>query len=142
MPELQTLQGGLEARDDAKKQSWIVAAAPLAGNNVLVGLAMRQWQLFTPTYLRVGTDFFLPILMLGLAWVAIWLSTERQITQWINYLRRIAAAYRGGHYGAKPRARRRAGGIPPARQRHGGDGRRHPGPRHAPQGRHLAEERC
>jgi two-component sensor histidine kinase len=102
MPEQQTLQGGLEARDDAKNQSWIVAAAPLAGNSVFVGLAMRQWQLFTPTYLRVGTDFFLPILMLGLAWVAIWLSTERQITQWINYLRRIAAAYRGGHYGAKP----------------------------------------
>jgi two-component sensor histidine kinase len=102
MPEQQTLQGGLEARDDAKRQSWIVAAAPLAGNNVFVGLAMRQWQLFTPTYLRVGTDFFLPILMLGLAWVAIWLATERQITQWINYLRRIAAAYRGGHYGAKP----------------------------------------
>lgn len=102
MPEMQTLQGGLEARDDAKSQSWIVAAAPLVGNNVFVGLAMRQWRLFTPTYLRVGTDFFLPILMLGMAWIAIWLATERQITQWINYLRRIAAAYRGGHYGARP----------------------------------------
>src|SRR5262249_61855528 len=63
---------------------------------------MRQQKLFVPTYLSVGTDFLLPIVMLGLAWIAIWFATERQITQWINYLRRIAAAYRGGHYGAKP----------------------------------------
>jgi len=102
MPEPQALQGGLEARDDAKGQSWIFAAAPLVGNNIFVGLAMRQSRLFAPTYLRVGTDFLLPIVMLGLAWIAIWFATERQITQWINYLRRIAAAYRGGHYGARP----------------------------------------
>ncbi len=102
MPEEQALRGGLESRPDAKGQSWIFAAAPLVGNNVFVGLAMRQSRLFAPTYLRVGTDFLLPIVMIGLAWIAIWFATDRQITQWINYLRRIAAAYRGGHYGAKP----------------------------------------
>jgi two-component sensor histidine kinase len=102
MPEPQALNGGLEVRDDAQGRSWIFAGAPLVGDNVFVGLAMRQSRLFAPTYLRVGTDFLLPIVMLGLAWIAIWFATERQITQWINYLRRIAAAYRGGHYGAKP----------------------------------------
>jgi two-component sensor histidine kinase len=102
IPEQQTLHGGLQSRPDAKGQSWIFAAAPLVGNNVFVGLAMRQSRLFAPTYLRVGTDFLLPIVMIGLAWVAIWFATDRQITQWINYLRRIAAAYRGGHYGARP----------------------------------------
>ena len=102
MPEAQALNGGLQAGDDARNNSWIFAAAPLVGDNVFVALAMRQQKLFVPTYLRVGTDFLLPIVMLGLAWIAIWFATERQITQWINYLRRIAAAYRGGHYGARP----------------------------------------
>ena len=102
MPEAQALNGGLQAGDDARGNSWIFAAAPLVGDNVFVALAMRQQKLFVPTYLRVGTDFLLPIVMLGLAWIAIWFATERQITQWINYLRRIAAAYRGGHYGARP----------------------------------------
>jgi len=102
VPEAKTLKGGLQSRKDADDQSWIFAAAPLVGDNVFVGLAMRQSKLFAPTYLRVGTDFLLPILMIGLAWLAIWFATDRQITQWIDYLRRIAAAYRGGHYGAKP----------------------------------------
>ena len=44
----------------------------------------------------------LPILMIVFAWVAIWLATDRQVTQWINYLRRIAAAYRSGHYAIRP----------------------------------------
>ena len=37
-----------------------------------------------------------------MAWFAIWLATDRQVTQWINYLRRIAAAYRSGHYAIRP----------------------------------------
>ncbi len=102
VPEAQALNGGLQAGDDAQSNSWIFAAAPLVGDNVFVGLAMRQQKLFVPTYLRVGTDFLLPIVMLGLAWIAIWFATERQITQWVNYLRRIAAAYRGGHYNTRP----------------------------------------
>ena len=55
--------GGLEAGNDAKNNSWIFAAAPLVGDNVFVGLAMRQQKLFVPTYLRVGTDFLLLNLM-------------------------------------------------------------------------------
>ena len=102
LPNLQTLRGGLEARDDTKGNSWAFAAAPLLGNNIFVGFAMREAHLFGPTYLRVATDLLLPILMIGLAWGAIWFATERQVTQWIGYLRRVAAAYRGGHYRLRP----------------------------------------
>ena len=47
-------------------------------------------------------DFLLPIFMILFAWGAIWIATDRQVTQWITYLRRIAAAYRSGHYAIRP----------------------------------------
>jgi two-component sensor histidine kinase len=40
--------------------------------------------------------------MLGLASAAIWIATDRQITRWIVYLRRIATAYGRGHYAIRP----------------------------------------
>jgi len=101
-PRARTLEGALETRDDSKGNSWTFAAAPLLGNNIFVGFAMRESRLFGPTYLRVITDLLLPILMIGLAWGAIGVATERQVTQWIAYLRRVAAAYRGGHYRLRP----------------------------------------
>jgi two-component sensor histidine kinase len=67
-----------------------------------VAFAQGESKLFGATYLHVGLDFALPILMIGFAWFAIWLATDRQVTQWINYLRRIAAAYRSGHYAIRP----------------------------------------
>jgi two-component sensor histidine kinase len=67
-----------------------------------VGFAMRESRLFGDTYLHVGADFLMPILMIGLAWAGIWFATERQVTQWIVYLRRISAAYRSGHYTIRP----------------------------------------
>jgi two-component sensor histidine kinase len=63
---------------------------------------MGEGRLFGPTYLHVGLDFLLPILMIGFAWFAIRLATDRQVNQWIAYLRRIAAAYRTGHYAIRP----------------------------------------
>ena len=102
VPTVQTLRGGVEKRDDSKGNSWAFAAAPLRGNNIFVGFAMRESRLFAPTYLNVTTDLLLPILMIALAWAAIWFATERQVTQWIAYLRRVAAAYRGGHYRLRP----------------------------------------
>jgi len=102
LPDAQTLHGGLETRDDGNNNSWTFAAAPLLGNNIFVGFAMRESRLFGPTYLRVITDLLLPILMIALAWGAIWIATERQVSQWIAYLRRVAVAYRGGHYRLRP----------------------------------------
>src|SRR5262249_10321975 len=70
--------------------------------SVYIAFAMRQSSLFGPTYVHVGTDFILPILMIVLTWIAIWVSTERQVTRWTIYLSRISAAYRSGHYTIRP----------------------------------------
>jgi two-component sensor histidine kinase len=40
--------------------------------------------------------------MIFLTWAAIWIVTERQLTRWIIYLKRVSAAYRSGHYAFRP----------------------------------------
>jgi len=102
MPHLETLHGALESRVDGRGSTWTFAAAPLLGNNIFVGFAMRESRLLGPTYLGVAMDFLLPVIMIALAWGGIWFATDRQVTQWIEYLRRVAAAYRGGHYRVRP----------------------------------------
>ena len=87
---------------DGEGHTWIFATNALLGNNVFVGFAMRESSLFGATYIHVGTDFLLPFLMIALSWLAIWVVTERQLTRWIIYLRRISGAYRAGHYAIKP----------------------------------------
>lgn len=87
---------------DSRGDLWRYGNASLMGNSIFVAFAMGESRLFGPTYLHVGLDFALPILMIGFAWFAIWLATDRQVTQWISYLRRIAAAYRSGHYAIRP----------------------------------------
>ena len=87
---------------DSRRDVWRFGNASLMGNSIFVAFAMGESRLFGATYLHVGLDFALPILMIGFAWFAIWLATDRQVTQWINYLRRIAAAYRSGHYAIRP----------------------------------------
>ncbi len=96
------ISGNLHSATDGKGDSWTFAAAPLRGGAITVAFAMRESRLFGPTYLHVGADFLMPILMIGLAWAGIWFATERQVTQWIAYLRRISAAYRSGHYSIRP----------------------------------------
>jgi two-component sensor histidine kinase len=92
----------LHAGSDRAGDAWSYAAAPLREGAINVAFAMRQRNLFGSTYLHVGVDFLMPILMIGLAWAGIWFATERQVTQWISYLRRISAAYRSGHYAIRP----------------------------------------
>ena len=81
---------------------WSYAMVPLLNNSTSVGFAMPDSQLFASTYLHVATDLLLPVLMLGLASAAIWIATDRQVTRWIVYLRRIATAYARGHYAIRP----------------------------------------
>ncbi len=90
----------LTSADDSGKD-WSYAVSGL-GNAVFVGFAMPDQLLFGQTYIHMGIDFILPFAMIGVAWVAIWIATERQVTQWILYLRRIASAYRSGHYSIRP----------------------------------------
>src|SRR3984957_10354366 len=94
--------GDVASAVDSRGELWRFGNAALIGNTIFVAFAMGENRLFGPTYLHVGLDFALPILMIGFAWFAIWLATDRQVTQWINYLRRIAAAYRSGHYAIRP----------------------------------------
>ncbi|RZA12613.1 MAG: hypothetical protein EOP93_21630, partial [Lysobacteraceae bacterium] len=70
---------------DSRGDTWRYGNAALYGNTIFVAFAMGESRLFGPTYLHVGLDFLLPALMIGFAWFAIWLATDRQVTQWINY---------------------------------------------------------
>ena len=90
-----------EARD-AAGNNWRFSEIPLQGGPLFIGYAMKESALFSATYLSVATDFLTPVLMIMLAWTAIWFATEQQVTRWILYLRRISAAYRGGHYSIRP----------------------------------------
>jgi two-component sensor histidine kinase/low affinity Fe/Cu permease len=90
---------------DRTGQTWLYSTAALLGSRVYVGFAMPQSQLFGATYVHVGTDFVLPFIMIALTWIAIWMVTEQQVTRWIIYLRRVAAAYRSGHYALRPSLR-------------------------------------
>ena len=92
----------LHSAADRSGDGWTFASASLRGGAINVAFAMRETHLYLPTYLNVGADFLMPILMIGLAWAGIWFATERQVTQWIAYLRRISAAYRSGHYAIRP----------------------------------------
>ncbi len=94
--------GDLHSAKDLKGQVWTFTTAPLLGSHVFVGFAMRESSLFRPTYIHVFADFILPFLMIALTWLAIWIVTDRQLTRWIIYLRRISAAYRTGHYSVRP----------------------------------------
>jgi len=94
--------GDVHSAFDAKGNNWTFATAPLHSGVINVAFAMRESSLFSATYLHVGADFLMPILMIGLAWAGIWFATERQVTQWIAYLRRVSAVYRSGHYAIRP----------------------------------------
>ncbi len=94
--------GDVASAVNCRGELWRFGNAALIGNTIFVAFGEGENRLFGPTYLHVGLDFALPILMIGFAWFAIWLATDRQVTQWINYLRRIAAAYRSGHYAIRP----------------------------------------
>ncbi len=82
--------------------AWRFGNTALLGNTIFVAFAEQEDRLFGQTYVHVGIDFLLPIAMILFAWIAIWFATDRQVTQWIAYLRRIAIAYRSGHYTIRP----------------------------------------
>ena len=98
----QSAKGDERFTIDANGENWSYVLLPLRNNATKVGFAMRNRDLFASTYLHVTTDLLLPVLMLGLASAAIWIFTDRQITRWIVYLRRITTAYARGHYAIRP----------------------------------------
>ena len=87
---------------DQNGMSWTYATAALLGPKIYVGFAMPDTRLFGETYRRASIDILLPFAMILLTWAAIWIVTERQLTRWIIYLRRVSATYRSGHYLLRP----------------------------------------
>jgi len=83
-------------------QGYSYTVVPLAQSQAYAAFAMRDSDVFGGTYFHVATDLLLPVLMLGAASLAIWIATDRLVTRWIVYLRRIAAAYGHGHYAIRP----------------------------------------
>lgn len=88
---------------DSNGVGWTFSETRLRGGSIFVGYGMKKSTLFGATYISVAADFLTPVLMIVLAWTAIWFATEQQVTRWISHLRRISAAYRGGHYSVRPR---------------------------------------
>ncbi len=99
---VRTAGKNLYTATDATGRNWLYSTTALLGSSVYVGFGMPESRLFGATYVNVGTDFLLPFLMVALSWIAIWIVTERQVTRWIVYLRRVSAAYRSGHYSLRP----------------------------------------
>ncbi len=97
-----TSEGAIGSAKDAKGDSWTFATAPVVDNNVFVGFAMKEWSLLAPTYVNISADFIIPLVLILFTWAAVWIVSERQLTRWIVYLRRISEAYRGGHYTIRP----------------------------------------
>lgn len=87
---------------DRNGMAWTYATAELLGPNVYVGFAMPDTKLFGETYRRASIDMLLPFAMILLTWGAIWIVTDRQLTRWIIYLRRVSGTYRSGHYLLRP----------------------------------------
>jgi len=87
---------------DKAGAAWTFATAPLLDPNVFVGFAMPENKLFGAANRNAIVDIVLPVVMILLTWVAIWIVTDRQLTRWVIYLRRISAAYRSGHYAFRP----------------------------------------
>jgi two-component sensor histidine kinase len=88
--------------DDEKHRAWAYATAALPGGGAFVGYARPLHPFFETTSTRATVDLALPFVMIALTWFTIWIVMERQSTRWVFYLRRIAAAYRRGHYNLRP----------------------------------------
>ncbi|HKD22520.1 MAG TPA: sensor histidine kinase [Rhizomicrobium sp.] len=87
---------------DKNGMSWTYATAALSSPNVYVAFAMPDTKLFGEAYMHAAVDILLPFAMILLTWAAIWVVTDRQLTRWIIYLKRISAVYRSGHYALRP----------------------------------------
>lgn len=99
-----SLRSELLSAEGPDGTNYSYTVVPLPGEFAYAAYAEPDAALFSGTYLHVATDLLLPVLMLGAASIAIWIATDRLVTQWIVYLRRIATAYGRGHYAIRPAA--------------------------------------
>ena len=83
-------------------RSRIYAAAPLAGDQILIVLSAPNAGLATWAWLNPISAVALPLLAFTLALAAVWIVAERGVIRWIAYLQRIAALYVRGRFAVRP----------------------------------------
>jgi two-component sensor histidine kinase len=79
----------------------VFTAAPLLGRQVFVMLS-APGGILALGWINPFSAIALPLLAFILALVSVWIVADRGVVRWIAYLRRIAAIYAGGRYGAHP----------------------------------------
>ncbi len=91
----------LRSAVDSEGREWSYATAALIPGQIYVAYATTDAELFASTYWHFGADLLLPVLTLGLASLAIWMSTEALVTRWLGQLSRVSRAYASGDYAAR-----------------------------------------
>jgi two-component sensor histidine kinase len=79
----------------------VYAAAPLVGD-MLVILSAPAPALFSWARLNPLSSTLLPLLAFLVAFVAVWVVTDRVVIRWLHYLSRVAALYARGRFTVKP----------------------------------------
>jgi len=88
--------------EGASGERRVYSASPLVGEDVFVILSARSPGLFSWARLNPLTGVLFPLLTFALAFVAVWVVTDRVILRWIIYLQRIAALYARGRLSVRP----------------------------------------
>ena len=81
--------------------SRVFTSAPLVGHDVFVLISAPNAPL-SWTWINPISAIALPLLAFIAALSAVWIVADRGVVRWIAYLRRIAAIYARGRYGAHP----------------------------------------
>lgn len=87
---------------DASGDGWMFALAEVRDNDLYIAFAQRERALFAWSYIDLGANVALPLLMALFAFGAIWYSADRFVLRWIAYLQRVARSYAHGHYTVRP----------------------------------------
>lgn len=87
---------------DAAGQERVYAGAPLAGDDVFVLISTPAEGAFSWARLNPFSTIILPLLLWGLATIAVILASERVVVRWLAYLERIASIYAKGRFTVRP----------------------------------------
>lgn len=87
---------------DAAGQERVYAGAPLAADDVFVLISTPAEGAFSWARLNPVATIILPLLLWGLAVIAVIAASERVVVRWLEYLDRIASIYTKGRFTVRP----------------------------------------
>ena len=96
--------GAVLSAIDQAGDRWLVAIEGIGGQDLFLALAERESALFIWSYVDLGVNILLPLVMLALSFGMIWYSADRFVLRWVGYLQRVARAYGKGHLAFRPSA--------------------------------------